>query len=419
MKKEPKMEKKINRCLKIYPWFYGFTADLLFYIAVDTLFLTLVKNFSPAQIVSITSLSQLACILLQMPILFVIKKIGNTASVRLGSLFLVLSAVLITFGNSYYLVLLGTIFHNVDTIFKGAPAVVALENNLDMMDRRDEFVRVRTSGNTAYAVITMLIAFVASYMFNLYAYLPMFGCIATCTLGFLLSWFVKDYSPYNKTARQERPKEKVKIKYSRLIVFTILAYSIFYLVVTSGQNEGKLYMQQHLLLDFDVEATALIIGVVICVSRVVRVLSNIIFAKVYEKFQDKMGIALAVLLGSAIGCTLFGSFIPYIIVKIFIMALGYTIILFARDPFKLYVQDVIFQNTPKEQHQTLLVVLEFGVKIACAGVGLVFSAILLSYPLSVVIALLFMIAVIEVLVTVWLYRAVLTENQKATMHADV
>jgi hypothetical protein len=98
------VDKSINRFVKVFPWYSGFTGDLLFYIAIDTLFLTIVKNFSPAEIVSIASVSQLVCIALQFPILFIIRKIGNTASIRTGALFLLLSAIFITFGKNYYLV---------------------------------------------------------------------------------------------------------------------------------------------------------------------------------------------------------------------------------------------------------------------------------------------------------------------------
>ena len=114
------MSRGADKFLKLFPWYSGLTGDLLFYIAIDTLFLTVVKNFTPAEIVSITSLSQLVCIALQFPILFVIKKIGNTASVRTGAFFLLLSAIFITFGKSYYLVLTGRIFHDVASIFKSA-----------------------------------------------------------------------------------------------------------------------------------------------------------------------------------------------------------------------------------------------------------------------------------------------------------
>ena len=180
------MERTVKRFTKVYPWYGAFTGDLLFYIAIDTLFLTLVKNFSAAEIVSLNSIAQLVCIGLQFPLLFLIKKIGNTASFRLGAFCLLSSSVLITFGPNYFVVLLGKILHVAAAILRNA-SVVALENNLDLVDNRSDFVRLRTSANTVYAFVTMLISFVASYMFNLNHYLPMFGCIACCAALFL--WY--------------------------------------------------------------------------------------------------------------------------------------------------------------------------------------------------------------------------------------
>lgn len=396
------LNKSINRFTKVFPWYSGFTGDLLFYIAIDTLFLTIVKNFSPAEIVSITSLSQLVCIAIQFPILFIMMKIGNTASVRTGALLMLLSAIFITFGKSYYLVLFGRILHDAAVIFRNA-SIVALENNLDLVDKRSDFVRIRTSANTVYSVITMLISFVASYMFNLNNYLPMIGCITACAVGFILSWFIKDYSDYNKISRRSKSDTKPKIKYSQIIIITILIYAIFYSVVSSGQNEGKLFIQQHILLDFNVDNTSLILGAIICISRIIRVLSNILFARLYEKYQAIMGIALPLLLGSSIAFMLFGSFIPQVIIKIAVMAIGYTIILFVRDPFKLYIHDTVLESTPKEQHQALLTILEFGVKIATAGIGLGFSAILIGHPMIVVMAIILAIAIIEIILSLKLY----------------
>jgi hypothetical protein len=125
-----------------------------------------------------------------------------------------------------------------------------------------------------------------------------------------------------------------------------------------------------------------------------------------------MGVVLAVLLALSISLILFGSFVSQIIVKIVVMAVGYTILLFIRDPFRLYMQDVLFAQTPKEQHQTLLTLLEFGVKIATAGIGLGFSTILLSYPLLVIIAIMVAISIIEVILSVILYREILMGKEK-------
>jgi hypothetical protein len=107
---------------------------------------------------------------------------------------------------------------------------------------------------------------------------------------------------------------------------------------------------------------------------------------------------------------LFGSLIPQVVIKIIVMGIGYTIILFARDPFKLYMQDVIFENTPKEQHQTLITLLEFGVKMGTAGMGLSFAAILTQYSLVVVMAILFAIALVEIYLSIKLYSMIVPKK---------
>ena len=193
----------------------------------------------------------------------------------------------------------------------------------------------------------------------------------------------------------------------------MVLYALFYSIVTNGQNDGKLFIQENVLLDFDVEATALIIGAVVCVSRIIRVLSNIVFERLYKKYQNKMGMVLPSMLCVSMGLLLFGSMIPAAVAKIVVMGVGYTVILFIRDPFKLYMQDVLFAHTPKEQHQTILTLMEFGVKVATAGIGLAFSAILLSYPLAVIIAIMLAITVIQIILSVILYRTAIGKSVTA------
>ena len=76
------------------------------------------------------------------------------------------------------------------------------------------------------------------------------------------------------------------------------------------------------------------------------------------------------------------------------------------------MQDIIFENTPKEQHQTLLTLLSFGMKLATAGLGLAFSAILLDYPLVVVIAIMFAISLSEILLSIKLNREIVYGRAK-------
>ena len=61
-------QEKMEKFNKIFPWYAGLSGDLLFWVAIDTLFLTVVKNFNAAQIVSLTTVSLIPCIALQIPL---------------------------------------------------------------------------------------------------------------------------------------------------------------------------------------------------------------------------------------------------------------------------------------------------------------------------------------------------------------
>ena len=402
-------EQNLKKFNKLFPWFAGLSGDLLFWVAIDTLFLTVVKKFTASQIVSLTSISLIACILLQLPLLNIIKKIGNTKSVRLGSMFLLLSSILLTFGTNYIMIVIGKICYEIAFTFQNMINAV-LRNNLEIQDKTNEYIKYRTNANTIYAVVTMIISFVASIMFNLNNYLPMIGCITSCLICFILSFYMVDYSNNDciKITNNEKNKDNPrKISYSKIILIIIMSYGLFYPTVNSGQSNGKLFIQQELLKNFNVENTALIIGVILCASRIMRVISNISFNKIHKKYEDKVGFLLPFLLCLSLCLMVAGSLITYsIILKILIMSLGYIIILFIRDPFKVYIQDLALKNVEKEQQQSLLTILDLSRKVIRAIMSLSFTAILVSNPMIIVISILVGLSIIEILISVYLYKLI-------------
>lgn len=404
-------QKKITKFNNIFPWYAGLSGDLLFWVAIDTLFLTIVKKFNASQIVSLTTVSLIACIALQVLLLKIIKKIGNTNSVRLGSVLLLVSSLLLTFGQNYIVIVLGKVIYEIAFTFQNMANVV-LKNNLELQNRSNEYIKVKTKSNTIYATVTMIISFIASLMFNLNNYLPMFGCITFCLICFILSFYIVDYSNYNKIKEESKIKSKTKINYNKLIIILIISYGLFYPIVNSGQSNGKLFIQQELLLNFDVEKTALIIGAILCISRIVRVVSNIAFNKIHDKYKEKVGVILPILLSISIILMIMGSFIGNsVIIKFGIMSLGYIIILFIRDPFKVYMQDLALRKVGKEGQQSLLTTMELSRKIGRAIMSLSFTIILVNNPMITVIAILFILSIIEILISIKLYKLIVSEKE--------
>ena len=151
-------QKKIDRFNKIFPWYSGLSGDLLFWVAIDTLFLTVVKKLNASQIVSLTTIGLIICIILQIPLLKMIKKIGNTNSVRLGSLLLLVSSLLLTFGTNYLSIALGKVAYEVAFTFQNMANAI-LKNNLELQNKSNEYIKIKTNSNTIYAVVTMIVAF--------------------------------------------------------------------------------------------------------------------------------------------------------------------------------------------------------------------------------------------------------------------
>ena len=162
-----------------------------------------------------------------------------------------------------------------------------------------------------------------------------------------------------------------------------------------------------MLKNFNVEKTALIIGGMLCISRIVRVISNISFNKIHKKYKDKVGFLLPFLLSLSLCLMVGGYLITYsIILKILIMSLGYIIILFIRDPFKVYMQDLALKKAEKEQQQSLLTTLDLLRKIVRTIMSLSFTVILVNNPMIVVIIILIILSVIEIFISLYLYRMI-------------
>lgn len=77
-------EKRIVLSNKVYPLFAGLSGDLIFYIAINTLFLTKVKHLNALEISSLTTISLFVMIILNPLVMKIINKIGALNSVKVG-----------------------------------------------------------------------------------------------------------------------------------------------------------------------------------------------------------------------------------------------------------------------------------------------------------------------------------------------
>lgn len=385
--------KKVKAFEKIYPIYFGFSADLLFWVAIDSLFLTIVKGFSPSQIVFITDFALIVSILLNIPIRMVISKIGNIASVRIGSLFVMIASVILTFSSMYPMFLFGMTLKYIGVTFYEIHSVI-LKNNLKSVGRSEDFSKIQTRGYTFYSLFTAIISFIATPMFNLNKYLPMYCCVACTVIAFTLSWFIRDYSG-DVAQQKDIPKSKQEFRYGMLLPI-ILAFGLSYALLAASQQEGKLFVQEVFFRSFTEKQVVMLIGIMICISRVVRIVSNIVSYRLYRKIKLAIYPVLMWALLLSILLSTIGSFVTVKPLQVVIMIFGYIIILFLRDPYKVFLYDLALTKCNEEEQKSMVVYLQLSYKLFYAAFLLGITALLKTSPTISMMVLLIIVALISV-----------------------
>ena len=401
--------KKINRSIKIYPLFASFTGDLIFFVPIDTLFLTLVKGLNASQITAMTMVALIICIVFQKVILAIVKKIGNVNSLRLGATMLLIASLVLTFGKSFIAMLLYKSIHELAVMFLNMDEII-LKNNLKAVNRKDDYFKIRNKSKIIYAIITLFTALVAGKMFNVNNYLPMYLSIIIYVLVLGTAFLYYESKINNE---QEIQKEHKKLKITSIIFYIILSNAVFYSIIKMGQNNSKLFMQYDFQKFLSVEMVTYYITTIVFISRIARLVGNVIFGKVYLKIKDKMSIVLTICLALAFSLLIIGHFIELaFICKVIIMSLGFFLILAIRDSFQTYIEDVALTISNKEEQQEIIIKIEVYRRLGTLILSAIFTLILMKYELIVIEFILLLLSIIEIFVNKKLCDKLANYNKK-------
>lgn len=398
---EVNYNKKIKLSNKIYPLFFGFSGDLLFWIAINTIFLTTVKGFSAAQISSFTTIGNLIAIILYPISIKIIKKIGNIKSVKLGTILLLSSALVLTLSNQYAITLIGHILYDLAFFFKNMDNVI-LRKNLKYENREKEYIKVQNKSSFIYSFLTMIIAFMAGFLFNINNYLPMILCICCCMFSLILAHFLYEYKDdkYNEIIEGNI---KDKLSFTKIIFFILLLYASVYATIDLGQANSKLFIQYKLSSFLDSGKVAIFLSCIIAISRVVRVGSNYIFTKYCKGENSKLLYKIGYALIIAFICIILGSLMNFKFIGICFMALGFFVFLGTRDLFANYMKTVLLNNCNEEYHEQAITYLTLSRKAGKFIISGLITLLLLKIDMLYIMMLLLLIATLNIFIIKKIY----------------
>lgn len=401
--------KKINRSIKIQPLFSAFSDDLIFLVPIDTLFLTITKGLNASQIQFMTMLSLMIGILSRRVLLNLSNKIGNIKSLRLGSLLLLISAIIITFGKQPIIIYVYKVVYELAFMFL-AMSLIVLKDNLQYINKGNEYFKIRNKTKILYSTTTMVTALLSGYLFNLNNYLPLFAQIVLCLIMFIMSFLLYDVETESKNNDKVKKDSNIVKKFVGINLLIILSFAISTTIVKLGQNNSKLFMQYDFQKFLSTEMVTYYITIIVFISRIARLLGNVIFGKVYKKANDKMNIIITVFLTLAFVLLIIGHYINFSFVyKVIIMSTGFFLILATRDSFKLYLEDIALENTKKEEQKKILIDMQVYMKVFSLIGSAIFTLILLKYELIVLEFILLGMCIIELCINSKLYKLLKTK----------
>lgn len=398
----------------LYVFSEGISSDLLFWIVVSSLFLTTVKGMTSFQVILIALVGAGFSLLLYPLISFFIRKVGNYWSCVTGASLLLTSIILYTFCNTIYAFCVAAVLYEISFIFMSIRSVM-LKNNLKEQGKSEEFVKWRSYSKLVYAVVTCVISLVTGYLFNYYTYLPQILSIACAVIGLILAILYKDSK---EVVAEKQTKFDFSLMKNGVLQFFIIVMGVAFGVLSFCQTKTNLLMQ--LIMESSgvaVSKISIVISWVVVVSRIVRILSIVVFNAIYAKKKNSkvyMDVFMFMMLGAIVLFCIGSNVKMNVVVAIVLVGLGLMICCATRDPFTIIKEKVALSVTEEEQQASMFSLMK--VYNIAGKILITLLAMLMTLYVSlnyVFLAILPICVVIVILNFVfWKYAAKKMDNKK-------
>lgn len=389
------MDKRLNYFFLVYPIFTVLTGDLIFYIAIETVFMTMIKGLTVSQFASLATISSICCLIF-MPLIYkIIAKIGTIKSLQLSSLLMLLSSLLLTYGNNYFIFVLAITFLEIAFIFNAMESVV-LKHNLAYQKKESQYLKIKSKVVFFYALSTALIALVSGLLFDLNHYLPMYLQNITFFICFILSFFLIDIGEEESYEKVRLPS--IKMNMNKVLLLIFVSYGILYGSVNIVQNNVKLLIQEVMLDSFTPEKIMYYLSVIVFISRMVRMITSILFERFVRFWGERVLLILSTIALFIPLIMLVSYYLPIPIMwKVIAIATGFFITLGIREPFNIYMQDLTLKQCELEEQTKAVFNLVFVRKIGGTITGLAITLLLLKLPFIIIFYFILAIYIINLL----------------------
>lgn len=187
MEKNNRIKRKQN--MKIYSLYRMLSLDIIFYYAIEFLFLTQVKNISAADVVLKSSFYALFMIILQIPATIVVERLGTRRCTILGNIFNVIYLNLIIFSTNFEMLVFAGFISAICFSLKDISDTTLLTQSIPACSKKGEiFSKLEGRGSKNYYYINAVTSVLAGFLYVINPFIPVIFALLVTILATIMSF---------------------------------------------------------------------------------------------------------------------------------------------------------------------------------------------------------------------------------------
>lgn len=325
-------DKKNNA--RLYPIYKMFSWDLIFYYSISFVFLVQTKNLSVAQIMFTDALYPIFKIILQIPGLTIIDKMGKKKSLIIGNMALAVFLIVIMISNNIMHVIIANFICAFAFSLKNVAEPNLLYDSVTQRKGKGMYSKIEEVGARNYYYLDGITSMFTGFLFIVNGYLPILVSLIFVTISIALTTSFKEIYKIEKDKTKTIKtrildyKEEIVTSFKFIIQSKRLQAIMTFVLVFNGLIYVSYTLREGLLTEMKVPAQyfAIIISTLTIVSGIFVRLQNIIHTKLKNKaltFMSIMYLISFILVGAI--CTIISNWWVKISLCLLIFALQYAI----------------------------------------------------------------------------------------------
>jgi membrane protein len=282
---------KRKQNMKIYSMYRAISMDLIFFYAIDFLFLTQVKNISASDVVLKTSFYALFMVILQIPANILIDKMGTRRCTILANIFNTIYLLMIIFAIDLKTLIIAEFFSALCFSIKDISDTTLLNMSIPETDKKGEiFSKIEGRGNKNYYYINAITSVLSGFLYTVNPYIPVIGATIIAAIATVLSAGFQEIENPNQIAEKKNISiDKYIIDLKNSFKFIIESNRLRSLLIYSGIMWGTFCLantyRTSLLEEIEIPATW--IAIIAAIIDIASGIGSKKQLKIHKMFKNK------------------------------------------------------------------------------------------------------------------------------------